>query len=153
MTPISALSPHELASINAGRIERGLAPIPSQLRGVQASASFLPRTTLSQSPTPALPSSPPLQSSAFNAGDALERQRVVFALNLRKAIARHLQNRSEGSGDESAVAQLKQEKKEITVEPAPSPRESRALTEGEQAFAAALCAKINRTLRPEARRR
>ena len=95
----------------------------------------------------------PLQSSAFNAGVALERQRVVFALNLRKAIARHLQNRSEGSGDESAVALLKQEKKEITVEPAPSPRESRALTEGEQAFAATLCAKINRTLRPEARRR
>jgi len=93
------------------------------------------------------------RSSAFNAGVALERQRVVFALNLRKAIARHLQNRSEGSGDESAVALLKLEKKEITVEPAPSPRESRALTEGEQAFAAALCAKINRTLRPEARRR
>ena len=150
MTPISALSPHELASINAGRIERGLAPIPSQLRGVQASASFLPRTTPSQSPAPALPSSPPLQSSAFNAGVALERQRVVFALNLRKAIARRPRNCSEGSGDESACALLEAEEPEIGIESVlpPLPKE---LTAERRAFADAITAKINRTLRPEAR--
>ena len=67
MTP--TLSPHELASINAGRIERGLPPLNPQLRGVQASAS-------------------PPQSSAFAAGIAHQRQRALFGDRLRVAFAR-----------------------------------------------------------------
>jgi len=92
----------------------------------------------------------PLQSSAFNAGVALERQRVVFALNLRKAIARRPRNCSEGSGDESACALLEAEEPEIGIESVlpPLPKE---LTAERRAFADAITAKINRTLRPEAR--
>ena len=111
------------------------------------SASFLPRTTPSQSPAPALPSSPPLQSSAFNAGVAFERQRVVFALNLRKAIARHLQNRSEGSGDAVAIALLEQEEKQFRVEAALPPLRKVELSPEQKAFADAITTKINRTLK------
>ena len=52
-----------------------------------------------------------------------------------------------------AVALLEQEEKEIAIEPALSPPQSRALTEEEQAFADALCRKIGTVLRPEAHAR
>ena len=62
-------------------------------------------------------------------------------------------NGAQGSRDPVAVALLEQEEKEIAIEPALSPPQSRALTEEEQAFADALCRKIGRVLRPEARAR
>ena len=91
-------------------------------------------------------------SIAFNAGVQAERQRELFALNLRKAIARRLQNRPEGSGDEIAIALLGQEEKEIDVEAA-LPLRKVELTAEQRAFADAIIRKINRTLRPEARAR
>jgi hypothetical protein len=82
------------------------------------------------------------KQTAFNAGVAAERERAIFAINLRKAIARALQNRAEGSHDPVAVALLEQKEKEIAFEAAlPPPREAE-LTQEQRDFADRLTRKI-----------
>jgi len=108
-----------------------------------------PRYTEPASPPP----SPATGATAFAAGIQAERQRALFGERLRTAVARRLENTAQGSHDPVAVALLEQQEPKIAFEavgPHPSKTE---LTTEQQAFAAAITAKINRTLRPEARAR
>ena len=109
-----------------------------------------PRYTQPASPPP---SPSPADSAAFNAGVQAERQRALFALNLRTAIARRLQATAAGSRDSVAVALLQQEEKQFRTEPALPPPQNKKLSEEQQVFAHALTRKIDSVLRPEARAR
>jgi hypothetical protein len=137
MTPIAQLSPHELASINTSRAERGL-PLLFPVLRVEASASGV------------TPPAPPASTQAFNAGVAEERGRSVFATNLRIATARRLQARAAGSRDPVAIALLRDEEirkkdEEFKVETV-LPPSHQALTVEQQAFADRLCRKIKSVL-------
>lgn len=140
--------------------------IPQTPPGVPKPGSPAPRwTEPSQSPPTQItspPSSPPSPSgsvvtpssvgqTAFDAGIQAERQRALFGERLRTAVARRLENTAQGSRDPVAVALLEQQEPKIAFEAAlPSPAKTE-LTEEQQAFADALCRKINRTLHSEAR--
>jgi hypothetical protein len=99
--------------------------------------------------------SEPQSSASFAAGVASERARAQFASRVRTSVARALQRRGQGSNDSYAVALLEAEKKReprFVVEPAAALPQSQELTGEQRDFADRLCAKINRILRPEARR-
>jgi hypothetical protein len=90
------------------------------------------------------------ESAAFDTGVQAERDRALFALNLRKITGRRLQKRAVGSRDPVAVALLEEEEKQekqILIEPAAASPQTRALTAEEQAFADTLCRKIARARR------
>jgi hypothetical protein len=133
MTPFEDLTQSERAAILTARAEQ------AGLHQVQASAFSSPAYA------------EPRARAAFNAGIERERKRHAFADYLRTAVARRLQNRAVGSRDAIAVALLEAEEPEIKTEVV-LPLRKVELTKEQQAFADAITAKINRTLRPEARR-